>query len=101
MWAFSDESERSAVMLLAVALIDPGDVDSARRRLRALLLAGQRQVHTAKESPRRRRALLATVAATDGLSVTVLRYRRPPAPTELPAGICCSKPAPDSSSAPA
>lgn len=66
MWAFSDESERSGVMLLAVAVIDPGDVDGARRRLRALLLARQRQGHTAKESPRRRRALLDTVAAIEG-----------------------------------
>jgi hypothetical protein len=68
MWAFSDESERSGVMLFAVAVIDPGDVDSARRKLRALLLAGQRQVHTAKEAPRRRRVLLVTVGAIDGLS---------------------------------
>lgn len=85
MWAFSDESERSGVMLFAVAVIDPGDVDSARRQLRALLLAGQRQVHTAKEAPRRRRALLDTVGAIDGLSVTVLRYRRPPG-TDRTAG---------------
>lgn len=85
MWAFSDESERSAVMLLAVAVIDPSDVDNARRRLRDLLLAGQRQVHTAKESPRRRHALLDAVAATVGLSVTVLRYRRPPG-TDRTAG---------------
>ena len=35
MWAFSDESERSGVMLFAVAVIDPGDVDSARRKLPA------------------------------------------------------------------
>ncbi len=58
MWAFSDESERAGVMLLDVVLVSPGEVAGARRSLRALLLPGQRQVHTAKESPRRRRAVL-------------------------------------------
>lgn len=77
MWAFSDESERANVMVLAVVLVEPGAVDDARGALTALLLAGQRQVHTAKESPRRRRALLDTVARVEDLSAVVLRYRRP------------------------
>jgi hypothetical protein len=76
-WAFSDESERAGVMLLSVVTIGPGDVDDARRALRALLLPGQRRVHTADESDRRRRALLGTVAAIEGISAVVWRYRRP------------------------
>jgi hypothetical protein len=76
-WAFSDESERAGVMLLGVVLVSPGEVADARRSLRALLLPGQRQVHTAKESPRRRRAVLDTVSRVQGLSAIVLRYRRP------------------------
>ena len=77
MWAFTDESERSGVMLLALVILDPGEVEGARREFRGLLLPGQRRVHTAKESPRRRRTILDTVARVDGLSTTVLRYRRP------------------------
>ena len=45
--------------------------------LRQLLLPGQRRFHTAKESPRRRRTLIDAVSRVDGLSATVLRYRRP------------------------
>lgn len=78
MWAFSDESERAGVMLMAVVVLDPGEVDAARRKLRGLLLPGQRRVHTAKESPRRRRVILDTVSDINGLSAVVLRYRRPP-----------------------
>jgi hypothetical protein len=63
-------------MLFAVVVIDPGEVDTARRRLRQLLLPGQRRIHTSDESARRRRVLLDTVSAIDGLSTTILRYRR-------------------------
>jgi hypothetical protein len=77
-WAFSDESERAGVMLLAVVTIAPVDVGAARMALRSLLLSGQRRVHTSDESPRRRRALLETVSAVDGLAGVVWRYRRPP-----------------------
>lgn len=77
MWAFSDESERAGVMLVGVVLIEPGAIDDARTALEGLLLAGERQVHTAKESSRRRRVLLDTVARIEDLSAVVLRYRRP------------------------
>jgi hypothetical protein len=83
MWAFSDESERAGVMLLAVVLLEPGEVDGARRSMRQLLLPGQRRVHTAKESPRRRRIVIDAVGRLDGLSATVLRYRRPPGTTRV------------------
>lgn len=77
MWAFSDESERAATMLVAVAVLDPKHVSPARTAMRALLLPGERRVHTAKESARRRRVILDAVAGLDGLDVTVIRYRRP------------------------
>ncbi len=77
MWAFSDESERSGVMLFGVVLIRPADLPAARLLLSGLLLPGQRRVHTTNESARRRRAVLDTVARTEGLSATVLRFRRP------------------------
>lgn len=77
MWAFSDESERSNLMVLGVVLIPPGAVDDGRARLRALLMAGERGLHTSDESQRRRRVLLDTVARTGELSAVVIRYRRP------------------------
>jgi hypothetical protein len=63
-WAFSDESERAGVSLLAVVLVAPKDLDAARLGMRRLLLAGERSLHAAKESPRRRRQLLDAVART-------------------------------------
>ena len=75
MWAFSDESERAATMLVGVLCVPAGAVPDARRELRSLLLAGQRQVHTAKESDCRRRLLLDTVSGLDATAV-VYRYRR-------------------------
>ncbi len=61
MWAFSEESERSGVMLLAVVLLEPAEIDGARWSMRQLLLPGQRRVHTAKESPSRRRIVIDAV----------------------------------------
>ena len=77
MWAFSDESERSGLVLFGVVLVSPGEVASARRSLRGLLLPGQRQVHMAKESARRKRAVLDAMARAQDLSAVVVRYRRP------------------------
>lgn len=76
MWAFSDESERAGVMLIAMVLTPTGAVDPARDAMEGLLLAGQRRVHTAKESPRRRRLILDTISRVDGAGAVVLRYRR-------------------------
>jgi hypothetical protein len=64
-------------MLVAVVFVHPDDIDNARASLRDLLLRGQRRVHTAKESPRRRRVILDAIARTESLTATVLRYRRP------------------------
>ena len=74
-WAFSDESERAATMLFGVLLIEPGAVADARSALRGLLLPGQRRVHTAKESPRRRRELLGIVAELE-IEAIVMTLRR-------------------------
>jgi len=76
MWAFSDESERADTMYFGVLLVPASRVPPARRALRGLLLPGQRRVHTAKESPRRRRELLDVVAALD-VQAVVLHVRRP------------------------
>ena len=76
MWAFSDESERAAVMLLAVVIVSPGDVEDARATMRSLLLPGERRIHTSDESVRRRRVILDAIARTDSLSAVVLRHRR-------------------------
>ena len=64
-------------MLVGVVTVAPGAAVDTRRELRRLLLPGQRRVHTAKESPRRRRALLDVVAALD-LNATVFTTRRAP-----------------------
>lgn len=76
MWAFSDESERAGVVLLAVVLVAPKDLDAARMGMRRLLLPGERSVHAAKESDRRRRVILDAVARSEGLTAVVFRYRR-------------------------
>jgi len=52
-WAFSDESERGATVLVAVVTIDPRRVDEARR------------------------ALLDTLSGIESISAAVWRYRRP------------------------
>jgi hypothetical protein len=76
MWAFSDESERGSLLLLGVLVVADRSLVDARRQLRSLLLAGQRRVHTAKESPTRRRLLLDVVGALE-VSAVVLSARRP------------------------
>jgi hypothetical protein len=76
MWAFTDESERGSVMLLGLLLVPTGAIHEARRELRALLLPGQRRVHTSDESGRRRRQLLDVVAGLDATAI-VLTLRRP------------------------
>lgn len=75
-WAFSDESERAANVYFGVLFIEPGAVAASRRELRNLLLPGQRRVHTAKESARRRRALLDVVPGLEAESI-VFTLRRP------------------------
>jgi hypothetical protein len=75
-WAFSDESERAAVMLMTVVIVAPGDVEDARATMRSLLLPGERRIHTSDESVRRRRVVLDIIVRTQSLSAVVLRHRR-------------------------
>jgi hypothetical protein len=56
--AFVDESRRNDRYLLAVAIIDPGELVRLRKQLRSLLLPGQRELHFKKEEPRRRKVIL-------------------------------------------
>ena len=63
-------------MLYAVVLVPTGAVDAARQSLRGLLLPGERSLHTAKESPRRRKQILDVVARSQGLSAVTIRYPR-------------------------
>jgi hypothetical protein len=76
MWAYSDESERGATLLFGLTVVPAHGVVEARRRLRSLLLPGQRRLHTAKESPARRARLLDLVAELE-LDTTVYRLVRP------------------------
>lgn len=78
MWAFSDESERAAVMLIATVIVAPGDIDGARSAMRGLLVGSERRIHAANESHRRRRQVLDVIARHDEITATVLRYRRAP-----------------------
>lgn len=77
-WAFTDESERAGVMLLAVVIVPTAVVDDARRAMQRLLLPGQRRVHTSDESARRQHTILDTVARVEDLNAIVLRHRRSP-----------------------
>jgi hypothetical protein len=63
--AFVDESCRGGTYLLAVALVDPGDLAALRKQLRSLLLPGQRELHCSKESPARRRLIVSTLVCAD------------------------------------
>lgn len=76
MWAFSDESERASAMLLGLLTVPTGGVIEARRRMRSLLLPGQRRIHMAKESPTRRRRILVAIGELD-VTATVFVLHRP------------------------
>jgi hypothetical protein len=58
---FIDETKQRNYLLVA-AVLAVGDLDAARRTLRALVLPGQRRIHMAKEGMRRRRSLLSAIA---------------------------------------
>ena len=53
--AFVDESSRRNSYAICAATISIDDLDSTRKQLRALLLAGQRRIHFTTESDSRRR----------------------------------------------
>ncbi len=67
--AFVDESTRGGRYLICVVTCPAGDLQRARTGLRALLLPGQRRLHFATESNRRRREILSGVAQLGTRSV--------------------------------
>jgi hypothetical protein len=70
LYAYVDESLRSNRYLLCVVAVDPVRAGHLRRRLRQLLMPGQRRLHFKKEGARRRRELLVAFASLD-LDATV------------------------------
>lgn len=71
LYAYIDESIRGGRYLLCLVVVEPDRAGTMRRRLRALVLPGQRTLHFKKESARRRRELLAALAE---LAVEVTVY---------------------------
>ncbi len=74
--AFLDESHRDAHYIVCVAMVVVEDLESARKALRALRLPGQRRIHFAAESDRRRRKLLSQIAELD-LTTAIYSIRHP------------------------
>lgn len=60
---FVDESKAKGYVM-AIASIEATQVEAARRALRSLRLGGQTSLHFKRESARRRRRILATLATT-------------------------------------
>ena len=69
---FVDESKARG-LLVAAAVCVSGDVNRSRKRMRALLLGGERRIHFKKESDPRRRKIVAAIADMD---VSVRLYGR-------------------------
>jgi hypothetical protein len=84
-WAFSDESERANTLILSVVIGAPPAIHQARAELRALLLPGQRRIHTSDESARRRRLVLDTIGRLVDVQATALCFRRPAGVTRVEA----------------
>ncbi|MFI6308031.1 hypothetical protein ACIBCH_39600 [Amycolatopsis thailandensis] len=61
---FVDESKEGGYLVTAAALLS-GDLTSARRAMRGLILPGQRRLHFTHESDGRRKRILDTIAALD------------------------------------
>ena len=60
--AFIDESVRGPNYCLCATLVPGHGLAAARSHMRSLLISGQRRLHFASESPRRRKALLQDIA---------------------------------------
>jgi hypothetical protein len=67
---FADESKQN-VYIFGVASLESSRVDPTRRALRELVLPGQRSIHFASESDRRRVQLLKTILSM-GHSVSII-----------------------------
>lgn len=74
--AFVDET-KSKTLVLAACLVRDDMAKQIRSQLRALLLPGQRSVHFAKESDRRRKSILSAVSGMQ-ISIHVFDTRLKP-----------------------
>ncbi|GAA1269238.1 hypothetical protein [Saccharothrix xinjiangensis] len=72
MRAFVDVSRRNDTYYLGAALVDPRHLAVLRKRLRELLLPGQRELHFQREKPQRRKVVLSGLVK---LGVRVDIYR--------------------------
>jgi hypothetical protein len=70
-WAFSDESRRGALYVIAAVIVETHDVNDVRSELRAFLRPNQRRVHMVKESAARRAQFLALVDALPAVRIAV------------------------------
>lgn len=65
LYAYVDESQRSGRYLLCAVVVDAGSVGLLRRRVRKLLLPGQRRLHFNNEGNRRRRSIASAIVTLD------------------------------------
>ncbi len=65
LYAYVDESQRSGRYLLCAVVVDAGSVGLLRRRVRKLLLPGQRRLHFNNKGNRRRRSIASAIVTLD------------------------------------
>lgn len=86
--AYVDESARRGRYLMCSVVVDPTAAGPLRRRIRGLLLPGQRRLHFSKEGVRRRRQLADVLVNLD-LDVTVVMCRAVEGRREVDARARC------------
>jgi|CXWK01.1.fsa_nt_gi hypothetical protein len=69
--AFADESIRGENYLLAVTTVPAAQSSNIRKAIKELLLPGQRRIHFAEESDKRRRQILSGFAEIEGTTTTI------------------------------
>ncbi|MFI9382975.1 DUF3800 domain-containing protein [Kutzneria sp. NPDC052558] len=74
--AFVDESRRGDTYLVVAALVDPRDLKKLRKLLRSLLFPGQQELHFKKETPTRRRIIIAKLVSA-GVHTRIYRSSCP------------------------
>jgi hypothetical protein len=78
--AFADESQRRGTYLMCAVVVQPNRLVEVRAAMRSELLAGQRRLHFAHESKRRRRSILAAVTDLQAEARIYLSTDRPDGP---------------------
>ena len=74
--AFVDESVRGQLYIMCSVVAATDELDAARRALRSLRAPGQRRIHFATESDRRRKALLAAMSRLNTAPVVYFAHDR-------------------------